>query len=95
MARRQLPRFSPPAHEPQLSREQRRASGVYYTPPEIVQYMVTRVDTVLRQELGIADGLADPRVYVLDPCFGMAGQSGKSSQSANRHGAAGAEFAVA
>ena len=32
--------------------------------------MVARVDTVLRQELGIADGLADPRVYVLDPCCG-------------------------
>ncbi|MFA5112548.1 MAG: hypothetical protein WC443_14145, partial [Desulfobaccales bacterium] len=38
--------------------------------PEIVQYMVARVDVVLRQELDIADGLADPRVYVLDPCCG-------------------------
>jgi hypothetical protein len=32
--------------------------------------MVARVDTVLRQELDIPDGLADPRVYVLDPCCG-------------------------
>jgi predicted helicase len=32
--------------------------------------MGTRVDTALREELGIADGLADPRVYVLDPCCG-------------------------
>ena len=32
--------------------------------------MVERVDTVLRSELGIADGLADKRVYVLDPCCG-------------------------
>src|SRR5438105_4821457 len=32
--------------------------------------MVARVDTVLRQELGIEDGLADPRVYVLDPACG-------------------------
>ena len=32
--------------------------------------MVARVDTVLREELGIADGLADPRVVVLDPCCG-------------------------
>lgn len=32
--------------------------------------MVARVDTVLREELGIATGLADPRVYVLDPCTG-------------------------
>ncbi|MBM4272893.1 MAG: DNA methyltransferase [Deltaproteobacteria bacterium] len=48
----------------------RKDLGIWYTPPEIVQYMVARVDTVLRQELGIADGLADPRVYVLDPCCG-------------------------
>jgi hypothetical protein len=54
------------AFDPEL----RQALGVWYTPPEIVQYMVTRVDTVLREELGIADGLADPRVYVLDPCCG-------------------------
>ena len=32
--------------------------------------MVERVDTALRQELAIEDGLADPRVYVLDPCCG-------------------------
>ena len=30
--------------------------------------MVARVDTVLREELDIADCLADPRVAVLDPC---------------------------
>ncbi len=32
--------------------------------------MVTPVDTVLRQEWGIADALADQRVSVLDPCCG-------------------------
>ena len=32
--------------------------------------MVARVDTVLREELEIEDGLADPRVYILDPCCG-------------------------
>ncbi len=32
--------------------------------------MVARVDTVLREELNLADGLADPNVYVLDPCCG-------------------------
>jgi predicted helicase len=32
--------------------------------------MVERVDTVLREELGIRDGLADNNVYVLDPCTG-------------------------
>jgi hypothetical protein len=54
------------AFDPQL----RKDLGVWYTPPEIVQYMVARVDTVLREELNIADGLADPRVVVLDPCCG-------------------------
>ena len=54
------------AFDPELRKE----LGVWYTPPEIVQYMVERVDRVLREELGIADGLADPNVYVLDPCCG-------------------------
>ena len=54
------------AFDPQL----RKDMGVWYTPPEIVQYMVARVDTVLREELGIADGLADENVYILDPCCG-------------------------
>ena len=52
--------------DPQLRKE----LGVWYTPPEIVQYQVARVDTVLREELGLADGLADPNVVVLDPCCG-------------------------
>ncbi|MDL2291173.1 N-6 DNA methylase [Desulfovibrio sp. OttesenSCG-928-F20] len=48
----------------------RKELGVWYTPPEIVQYMVERVDCALRTELGVADGLADENVYVLDPCCG-------------------------
>ncbi len=51
----------------------RRQLGVWYTPPEIVHYMVSRVDTVLREELEIARGLADPRVLVFDPCCGTGG----------------------
>ena len=54
------------AFDPEL----RKQLGVWYTPPEIVKYMVARVDQVLRSELDIADGLADPRVVVLDPCCG-------------------------
>ena len=54
------------AFDPELRKE----LGVWYTPPEIVTYMVERVDQVLRSELDIADGLADPRVVVLDPCCG-------------------------
>lgn len=51
----------------------RKQFGVWYTPAEIVEYMVARVDRALRDELGIADGLADERVYVLDPCCGTGG----------------------
>lgn len=54
----------------QFDPELRKELGVWYTPTEIVKYMVSRVDTVLREELDIEDGLADPRVYVLDPCCG-------------------------
>jgi len=50
--------------------ELRKDLGVWYTPTEIVDYQVERVDTVLRDEMHIADGLADPRVIVLDPCCG-------------------------
>lgn len=48
----------------------RKELGVWYTPKEVVQYMVARVDAVLREELGIRRGLADEQVMVLDPCCG-------------------------
>ncbi|MHB8909134.1 MAG: type ISP restriction/modification enzyme [Syntrophales bacterium] len=54
------------AFDPDLRKE----LGVWYTPEEIVRYQVERVDAVLRSELGLADGLADPNVVVLDPCCG-------------------------
>ena len=50
--------------------ELRKAMGVWYTPPEVVQYMVERADRVLRAELNTPDGLAGDNVYVLDPCGG-------------------------
>lgn len=48
----------------------RKRLGVWFTPPEIVKYMVARVDRVLRDELQLPNGLADPNVFVLDPCCG-------------------------
>lgn len=48
----------------------RKELGVWYTPREIVHYMVARVDSLLREEFQIESGLADERVYVLDPCCG-------------------------
>lgn len=54
------------AFDPQL----RKDLGVWYTPKEIVQYMVERVDHLLRTELGQPLGLASPHVRILDPCCG-------------------------
>ena len=54
------------AFDPQLRKE----LGVWYTPREIVQYMVERVDYLLRTELNQPDGLASPAVRILDPCCG-------------------------
>ncbi len=48
----------------------RKQLGVWYTPPEVVRYMVARVDRALKDDLGIAEGLAGENVYVLDPCCG-------------------------
>ena len=48
----------------------RKQLGVWYTPWEIVRYMVARVDKALKDDLGIPDGLAAENVYVLDPCCG-------------------------
>lgn len=54
------------AFDPQL----REDFGVWYTPGEIVRYMVARVDRTLREQFGRSAGLADPDVVVLDPCCG-------------------------
>ena len=48
----------------------RKQLGVWYTPAEVVHYMVARVDQALKDDLGIAEGLAAENVYVLDPCCG-------------------------
>ena len=48
----------------------RKRLGVWYTPVEVVRYMVGRVDKALKDDLGIAAGLAAENVYVLDPCCG-------------------------
>lgn len=54
------------AFDPELRKE----LGVWYTPTEIVTYMVARVDKALREDLGVAEGLASEQVYILDPCCG-------------------------
>ena len=54
------------AFDPEL----RKQLGVWYTPAEVVRYMVARVDRALKDDLGISEGLAAENVYVLDPCCG-------------------------
>ena len=54
------------AFDPEL----RKQLGVWYTPPEVVKYMVARVHQVLKDEFNRPDGLADAGVFVLDPCCG-------------------------
>ena len=61
-----LLRAVPRAFDPVL----RKQLGVWYTPTEVVRYMVARVDKALKDDLGIPDGLAAENVYVLDPCCG-------------------------
>ena len=48
----------------------RKQLGVWYTPAEVVRYMVARVDKALKDDLAIPDGLAADNVYILDPCCG-------------------------
>ena len=54
------------AFDPEL----RKQLGVWYTPSEVVKYMVARVDRALKDDLDVPDGLAGENVYVLDPCCG-------------------------
>ena len=54
------------AFDPQL----RKDLGVWYTPKPIVEYMVERVDQLLRTQINQPLGLASPAVRILDPCCG-------------------------
>lgn len=44
--------------------------GVWFTPREVAEYQVARVDHHLRNDLGIPDGIAADEVIVLDPACG-------------------------
>lgn len=54
------------AFDPELRKEM----GVWYTPKEVIHYMVEKIDSALRNDLKIKRGLADPNVYILDPACG-------------------------
>jgi predicted helicase len=48
----------------------RERRGVYYTPQSVVRYIVRAVHDLLKTRFGLADGLADQRVTLLDPAAG-------------------------
>ncbi|QXW98512.1 N-6 DNA methylase [Rothia mucilaginosa] len=50
--------------------EQRKTTGSYYTPVEVVDQMVRLVDDALRAYLGKEHGLASEGVSVIDPAMG-------------------------
>ena len=69
----------------------RKELGVWYTPAEVVRYMVARVDKALKDDLEISDGLAADNVYVLDPCCGTGAHFGRSvAPDCDQSGRAGA-----
>ncbi|WGM38569.1 hypothetical protein AMEJIAPC_01472 [Caulobacter sp. NIBR1757] len=47
----------------------RERYGVYYTPTEVVRFMVGALDRTLRERLE-TQGIADPQVHILDPATG-------------------------
>ncbi len=52
-----------------FDREARERYGVYYTPVEVVRYMVSALDRAVRDNLA-TQGLRDPGVTILDPATG-------------------------
>ena len=53
--------------------QRRVGRGVYYTPPQVISYIVRSVDSLLRTELNRPDGLADDNTSILDPATGTGG----------------------
>ena len=53
---------------------QRRVDrGVYYTPLQVIAYIVRSVDALLKTQLNKPDGLADDKTLILDPATGTGG----------------------
>ena len=50
--------------------EERERRGVYYTPHPVVSFIVRSLNIILKEKLGISDGLSDKKVTVLDPAGG-------------------------
>lgn len=57
--------------------EKRTKRGVWYTPEPVVNFIVRAVDTALKTEFGLADGLADTKTTVIDWDTGQNDKKGK------------------
>lgn len=57
----------------------RKARGVWYTPEPVVNFIVRAVDSVLKTEFGLADGLADTSRVVIDWDTGQNRRDGKAA----------------
>ena len=57
----------------QYNPQRRVDRGVYYTPPQVISYIVRSVDSLLKTELNRSDGLADDNTLILDPATGTGG----------------------
>ncbi|MDE0401465.1 MAG: N-6 DNA methylase [Candidatus Poribacteria bacterium] len=53
--------------------DRRVERGVYYTPPQVISYIVRSVDSLLKTKLNKPDGLADDNTLILDPATGTGG----------------------
>ena len=56
------------SYDPKL----RETRGVYYTPLPVVSYIVRSVDYILKTHFNKPQGLADDKVFILDPAVGTA-----------------------
>lgn len=50
--------------------DKRKSRGVYYTPRQVVSFIVRSVEAILKEKFGKLDGFADESVTVLDPATG-------------------------
>jgi predicted helicase len=52
------------------SPDKKRERGIVHTPGRLARFVARRVDELLRDELRVRRGLADPRVTIVDPACG-------------------------
>src|SRR4051812_41043669 len=69
-----------------LDTAQRKRHGIVHTPPELARFCARAVDELLIGELGVARGLADEAVHVIDPACGPGAFLAAALQVAQAHG---------